>query len=183
MRDDDTGRDPACVPSCTLRTAALVLALALSTGLGACAVQPPAQNPTVAALPAEELSGRAAAAEIAFANTLRDRDFASFQAFIDEHAVFRVSSSRLLHGRAAIAAEWQKYFVGQPAPFSWMPDSVTVDRSGMLAVSTGTVLDAGGKVIARFTSIWRRIGPGSGINDWKIIVDQGVTACDCTKAR
>jgi ketosteroid isomerase-like protein len=159
------------------------LAAAVVLGLAACATPaaaPPAPAP--APLAPEELSPHVAATELAFANTLRDRDFAAFQRFIDEQAVFRASPSRVLHGRAAIASEWQKYFTaGGPPPFSWQPDSVTVDQGGTLAVSTGPVLDANGKTIARFTSIWRRVGPGTGIGDWRIIVDQGVTACDCVK--
>jgi ketosteroid isomerase-like protein len=157
-------------------------AAAIVLGLSACATPAAAPPPAPAPLAPEELSSHVAATELAFANTLRDRDFAAFQRFIDEQAVFRASQSRLLHGRAAIAAEWQKYFTaGGPPPFSWQPDSVTVDQSGTLAVSTGPVLDGSGKTIARFTSIWRRVGAGTGIGDWRIIVDQGVTACDCAK--
>ncbi len=63
--------------------------------------------------------------------------------------------------------------LAQP-PFSWKPETVEVQEGGKLALSTGPVLDAAGKRIATFTSIWRREPSG----EWKIIFDRGSPDCD-----
>jgi len=177
--------EPATRPSpiaTIARPRALLRRLAVALLVSSCATPPagaPAASGGVSGVTAEDLSVRAAQVEYAFASTMHDRDFAAFQRFIDDQAIFRSSPSQLLHGKAAILAVWQKYFGPGPAPFSWQPDSVTVDQSGTLAISTGPVFDPSGRVIARYTSIWRRVGSGSGVGDWRIIVDQGVQACDC----
>jgi ketosteroid isomerase-like protein len=49
-----------------------------------------------------------------------------------------------------------------------------VQEGGKLALSTGPVLDAAGKRIATFTSIWRREPSG----EWKIIFDRGSPDCE-----
>ena len=56
-----------------------------------------------------------------------------------------------------------------PAPFSWKPDVIEVLPSGNLAISSGPVLDPGGKKIGNFSSIWRREPDGR----WLVIFDKG----------
>ena len=52
---------------------------------------------------------------------------------------------------------------------------VEVQEGGKLALSSGPVLNADGKRIATYTSIWRR-EPGG---EWRIIFDRGAPFCDC----
>ncbi len=46
--------------------------------------------------------------------------------------------------------------------------------SGTLALSTGPVHDAQGKLIATFNSIWRQEAPGV----WRIVFDKGSEVCN-----
>ena len=49
-----------------------------------------------------------------------------------------------------------------------------LDR-GNLAISSGPVYNPEGKLVSRFTSIWRLEAP----NQWRIIFDKGNEVCDC----
>jgi ketosteroid isomerase-like protein len=51
---------------------------------------------------------------------------------------------------------------------------VQVLESGTLALSTGPVRDPKGKLVGRFSSIWRREAPGV----WRIIFDHGSDVCE-----
>ncbi len=55
-----------------------------------------------------------------------------------------------VRGKAAIAADWKKFYDSPRAPFSWKPDLVEVLPSGTLAYSTGPVANPEGMVVARF---------------------------------
>ena len=114
--------------------------------------------------------------ETAFANTMAKRDFAGFSTFLSDEAIF-FGSSRVMHGKAEIAAAWKSYYEKPAAPFSWEPAQVEVLESGKLALSTGPVHDADGKLIATFSSIWRQDAPGV----WHIVFDKGSSVCDCGK--
>ena len=111
------------------------------------------------------------ATERAFAKTMADRDFAAFQRFVADEAVF-FSDSGPLRGKAAVAARWAGYFDGAAPPFSWEPDQVEVLASGTLALSTGPVRNPQGQIVARFASIWRQERPGV----WRIVFDRGESA-------
>ena len=52
---------------------------------------------------------------------------------------------------------------------------MAASADGRQAVSTGLARDAAGKVISRFTTLWRKDGDGH----WRVIVDQGVDVPDC----
>ena len=52
---------------------------------------------------------------------------------------------------------------------------VEVQEGGKLALSTGPVINAAGKRVGTYTSIWRREQSGK----WQIIFDRGCPACDC----
>jgi ketosteroid isomerase-like protein len=108
------------------------------------------------------------AAERAFARSMAERDHAAFTSWLAAQAVF-FGNAGVLRGQAAVAAGWKAYFEGPTAPFSWAPDQVQVLDDGTLALSTGPVLDAAGKPIARFNSIWRQEAPGV----WRIVFDKG----------
>lgn len=134
--------------------------------LSACAQLPPADN--------AELTRQVTETEKSFAATMARRDFAVFQTFLSEEAVFD-GGREPLRGKAAVAAAWKPYFDGAQAPFSWEPDRVVVLSSGTLAQSGGPVRDPQGKLTARFNSIWRQEAPGQ----WRIVFDKGEPVCDC----
>lgn len=111
------------------------------------------------------------AAERAFAQTMAARDFAAFQTFIADEAVF-FNGDTPLRGKAEVAAHWRGFFDGA-APFSWEPSHVEVLATGDLALSTGPVRDASGKTAAAFNSIWRRDRSGK----WHVVFDRGSDIC------
>jgi ketosteroid isomerase-like protein len=111
--------------------------------------------------------------EIAFANTMADRDYAAFVGFIAEEAVF-LNGGKPLRGRPAIAEHWKRFYAETTAPFSWKPDLVEVLPSGTLAQSVGPVMNPSGVVVARFNSVWRL--EGSGV--WRVIFDSGCEVCN-----
>jgi hypothetical protein len=63
----------------------------------------------------------------------------------------------------------------QPKQFSWSPERVVVNKKGDIGLSTGAVLDANGKHITDYSSIWQRQRNGS----WEIIFDgPGAPVCE-----
>jgi ketosteroid isomerase-like protein len=117
--------------------------------------------------------------ERAFAQSMARRDAAAFASFLSPEAVF-FAEGRATRGSEAVAADWKPLFEGARAPFSWEPAQVEVLDSGELALSTGPVRDPGGKVVATFSSIWRREATGA----WRIVFDKGCSACvspNCAK--
>ena len=123
-----------------------------------------------------QLTAQVTAAELAFAKTMADRDHAAFSSFISEEAVF-INNAKPIRGRAAVAADWKKFYEGARAPFSWKPDLVEVLPSGTLAYSTGPVSNPEGVVFARFNSTWRLEAPGV----WRVVFDSGSPVCNCPK--
>jgi len=109
--------------------------------------------------------------EAAFAKTMADRDAAAFASFLSDEAVF-VGGKAVARGKAAVADQWKRFFMGAEAPFSWRPEKVEVLDSGTLAMTSGPVFDPAGKRIGTFNSVWRRESDGT----WKIVLDNG---CDC----
>jgi ketosteroid isomerase-like protein len=124
----------------------------------------------------EQLRKTVSDTERAFAKTMADRDFAAFTKFLSADTVFQGSKAPL-RGPAEVSAAWKKFFDGAQAPFSWEPDNVVVMTNGELALSSGPVRDPGGKLVARFNSVWRQEAPGV----WRIILDMGNDACECPK--
>ena len=124
-----------------------------------------------------ELKQQVAVTERAFAATMKARDHAAVFTIRSEGAVFFSGPKRPVHGKDAIAKEWMRFYDKPEAPFSWEPDEVEVLPSGTLAFSTGPVYDPKGKLISRFSSIWRQESPGK----WRIIFDRGSDVCDCKK--
>jgi ketosteroid isomerase-like protein len=111
------------------------------------------------------------ATEQAFAKTMASRDFKAFVTFLSPDAVF-FSGTTVKHGPAEVAAQWQPYFEGRKAPFSWAPDHVEVLASGKLALSTGPVYEEG-KIVGRFNSVWRLEAD----NSWRVVFDKGEAVC------
>jgi len=112
--------------------------------------------------------------ERAFARTMADRDHDAFTSFLSEEAIFFAGDAPL-RGKQQVADAWKPYFQDPEAPFSWEPETAVVLDSGTLALSSGPVYDAGGKLIATFNSIWRLEANG----EWQIIFDKGSRACAC----
>lgn len=110
--------------------------------------------------------------ERAFAKSMADRNFEAFSAFIGEDAVF-VSGPQILRGKEQITTAWKALFESEAAPFSWQPETVIALPSGDLALSTGPVTGADGKVSVYYTSTWRKNAAG----EWKIIFDKGQEVC------
>jgi ketosteroid isomerase-like protein len=117
-----------------------------------------------------------------FAATMARRDLKAFGEFVSQDAVFRDGKDLLL-GREAVLASWKEYFQQGPAPFSWEPDRVTVDRTGSEALSSGPVRNPDGRIIGRFTTIWRKETANDGSARWRAIVDQGVPLLECASPR
>lgn len=118
------------------------------------------------------LQQQVAAHERAFAQTMAERDFDAFRAYLSDEAVF-FGAAEPLRGAEAVANGWRPFFEGAEAPFSWQPETVEVLASGRLALSTGPVYDAAGKRTMTFTSIWRQQSPGV----WRIVFDRGNRFC------
>ena len=112
------------------------------------------------------------AAEIAFATTMADRKFDRFADFVADDAVFNGDKPHI--GKPAVLEAWKGFFGATPAPFSWSPDAIAPTADGRYAISTGLARDAAGRVISRFTSIWRKDADGH----WRVVADQGVDV-DC----
>ena len=110
-----------------------------------------------------------------FARSMAERNFATFQSFLSEEAVFfsgAGAATESQRGKAAVAAHWKRWFDGPAAPFTWAPEKIEVLDSGTLALSTGPVYDTSGRQIATFTTIWRKEGPAR----WRVVFDKG---CNC----
>ena len=143
----------------------------------ACALSLVAFDALAATLPTPaDLAATAAdvkAAEIAFAKTMADRKLERFGDYVADDAVFNGSKPHI--GKAAVIESWKAFFDGPQAPFSWAPDAVAATADGRYAISTGLARDPAGKVISRFTSIWRKDADGH----WRVVADQGVdVACE-----
>ena len=148
-----------------MRPALLACALTLIT-LDAAAA--PLPSPADLAATAADVK----AAEIAFAKTMADHKFDRFGDFVAADAVFNGRTVQI--GRAAVLEAWKAYFDAPKPPFSWAPDAVAPTADGRYALSTGLVRDTAGKLIGRFTSIWRKDADGH----WRVVADQGV-GVDC----
>jgi ketosteroid isomerase-like protein len=143
----------------------------LATCLVAAACATP-RSPTSSA----DLREQVAATERAFAKTMADRDHAAFTSFLSEEAVF-LPGVGVLRGKAKVAAAWRPLYEKPGAPFSWEPDTVEVLSSGTLALTSGPVRDPAGRLVGRFSSIWRLEAPGT----WRIVFDHGCDVCEGAK--
>ena len=141
----------------------VVMTVSLVAALGATPVQRRA---------ATDLVTQVRTAEMAFARSMAARDPSAFARLISDEAVF-FNNQGVLRGKAAVAADWKRYFDGATAPFSWAPESVEVIESGTLAHTSGPVRDPAGRQIGTFNSIWRREADGR----WRVVFDKGCPVC------
>ena len=128
-------------------------------------------NPQAASTAMAAAVKQVIATEQAFAKTMANRNFKTFVTYLSPDAVF-FSGTTVKHGPAEVAVQWQPYFEGRKAPFSWAPDHVEVLASGKLALSTGPVY-VDGKIVGRFNSVWRLEDD----NAWRIVFDKGEAVC------
>ena len=157
------------------RRHALLILLALSAEANLASAADPARPAS-----ATELSRQVADAERAFAKTMADRDHVAFARLISEEAVFFSGPTTVLRGRKQVVEGWKPLYEKPAAPFSWEPEKVEVLDSGKLALSTGPVRDPSGKVVGKFTSIWRLEAPG----EWRVVFDKGCDVCqECEKEK
>jgi ketosteroid isomerase-like protein len=105
-------------------------------------------------------------AEMAFAKAFADRDQAKFFAFVTDDANF-LGPNRTLTGKAQVVEAWSRFFKDPAAPFSWKPERIAMNGPGDIGLSTGPVLDAAGKHVGNFSSVWQKQKDGS----WKVIFD------------
>jgi ketosteroid isomerase-like protein len=152
--------------------AALLVCSAVQIGERAHAAEPDPAAESMDLGGPEELRNEVLAAERAFAKTMADRDHAAFTRMLAKETVF-FSGPKGIRGAEAVAAAWKKFFEGEKAPFSWEPDTVHVLDSGTLAMTSGPVHDPNGRLIGRFSSVWRRDAPGT----WRIVFDKGCEVC------
>ncbi|MDP3616698.1 MAG: nuclear transport factor 2 family protein [Rhodoferax sp.] len=151
-----------------MRSITLIILLVASALLSACA------GMTAATPDPAVLRQAVAHTERAFAKSMADRDHAAFSAFLSEETVF-FSGAKVLRGKATVAQAWKRFYESPTAPFSWQPEQVEVLPSGTLALTSGPVHNAQGKLIGTFTSIWRLETAGV----WRIIFDKGNEVCNC----
>lgn len=140
--------------------------LALGTALTGCASHPPAPD-------LEAARQEVAATERAFAATMAARDFEAFADFLADDSIF-LADTGPLRGKQQVVEHWRRYYTTPEAPFSWEPETVEVLASGDLALSTGPVRTPDGRLIAVFTSFWRREADGA----WRIVFDRGCPAVE-----
>lgn len=143
-----------------MTTQALLCSLALLGALSAQAASP------------VELAEEVRRRELAFAQTMADRDPVAFATFLAEDAVFS-SGPNVFRGRQAVVEAWKGFFEGPTAPFSWEPDFVEVLESGTLASSSGPVLAPDGQRVNTFNSVWRLEKDGK----WRVVFDRGCPRC------
>ena len=124
-----------------------------------------------------QLAEQVRATEIAFAKTLADRDVRTFTSMIAPDVIWLADVP--LRGPGEVVKNWQKFFDAPKPPFTWAPEIVEVQDGGKLALSTGPVMNAEGKRVGTYTSIWRREKSGK----WLIIFDRGCPYCDCAAAK
>jgi ketosteroid isomerase-like protein len=167
----------ACAPHVHNRRTSTTGPFAMRHALLACGLSLCALNAAATTLPSPaELAAIVVdvkAAELAFAKTMADRRLDQFTDFVAEDAVFVGRTMNI--GRAMVVEKWSAFFKAPQAPFSWAPDAVAAAADGRTAISTGLARDPSGKVISRFTSIWRKDADGH----WRVIADQGVDQADC----
>jgi len=119
----------------------------------------------------DEAAADVRSAEIAFANTMADRDLEAFLSYVADEAIFL--SGQVVRGADAVRKAWSPYFEGDAAPFSWEPEDVEVLDSRTLAFSSGPVWDPDGNRIGTFNSVWRLEDDGR----WRVVFDKGCPPC------
>lgn len=88
-----------------------IYAVMLGTALGLLSSLPASAAP-------ESAKAQVWATELAFARSMKERNFQAFGDFISGEAVF-FAGTTALHGKSKVIEEWSLFFAGPDAPFSW----------------------------------------------------------------
>lgn len=112
------------------------------------------------------------AAEVAFSDSMKERDFQAFTSFIAPDAVF-INGGKPLRGKQAILTYWKRFFDSSPAPFSWRPEIAEISSSDGLGYTEGPVTASDTIELAKFYSVWKLQEDGS----WRVIFDNGYDIC------
>ena len=115
--------------------------------------------------------------EIAFSQSVENRDIVLFESFLDDDARFVGSS--VDRGPNEISAAWQVFFSDDGPLIKWRPQFVEVLEEGTLALTRGPyrmiTKDPDGSPVEHwgtFNSVWRKNADG----EWQIIFDAGSDA-------
>ena len=147
--------------------------IALTAGsVAACSKKPASKH---VQLPPQQIEEEIFMAEQAFAQTMADRDFEGFQAFLSDDVVFFLGEEKL-RGSSAVAQAWEQYFTSEEPPFFWAPERVAALSGQNMALSRGPVTDPySGEVLGTYTSVWQL---DEAAQEWRVIFDIGGCACD-----
>jgi ketosteroid isomerase-like protein len=117
--------------------------------------------------------------EIAFSQSVENRDLDTFGSMIDEDARFVGNSA--VRGRANIVEAWSVFFQTDGPELIWRPQFTEVLSGGDLALSRGPYRmrgrDEDGNTFEEwgtFNSVWRRNDNGN----WHVIFDAGNASAD-----
>lgn len=112
--------------------------------------------------------------EIAFSQSVENRDQAAFTAMLD--ADTRFISNQVVHGPQAVTESWAGFFETDGPQLVWRPYFVEVAAGGDLAFSRGPYRLRGqnqqGEQVESwgiYNSVWRKSATGQ----WKILFDAG----------
>jgi len=112
--------------------------------------------------------------EIAFSQSVENRNIESFTSFLDADARFVGSS--VLRGPEEITAAWQVFFSDDGPTIKWRPQFVEVLEDGTLVLTRGPYRlkskDPVGNSVEQwgtFNSVWRKNMDGK----WRVVFDAG----------
>lgn len=112
--------------------------------------------------------------EIAFSQSVENKDIDSFTSFLDSDARFVGSS--VLRGPEEITAAWQVFFSDDGPAIKWRPKFVEILEEGTLALTRGPyrmiATDPEGNSVeswGTFNSVWRK-NPD---DVWRVVFDAG----------
>ena len=122
---------------------------------------------------AGELEAEVREAELAFAESARERDLAAFLSFVHPEARFLGGGEEPTVGPDAVAAAWAPFFEPDGPSIDWRPERVTVNEGRGLAISTGPytiVAPDGTESGGTFFSVWQR---DEERGRWRVLFDGG----------
>ena len=115
--------------------------------------------------------------EIAFSQSVENKDIEAFKSFLDDDARFVGRS--VMSGPDAITAAWNDFFAEDGPDIKWRPQFVEVLEDRTLALTRGPYRiigkDAEGNSVEQwgtFNSVWRMNSDGK----WRVVFDAGDVA-------
>lgn len=152
-----------------MRSASLTARIVVSLSIAGCASTPTRTQGDAA-------RDQVFQSERAFAKTMVERDLKAFSQFVSDEAIF-ISAAGPLRGKQAVIEHWSRLYAEPEAPFTWEPTRVEVLAGGTLALSSGPVHDAAGKLIGCYNTVWRQEAAG----EWRIVFDKGNAPGGCER--